>query len=65
MLSALLDPFSFGVDPSEKQTMATETLRLLLPRMSEERPTPKWSSGAATDTEGRAPTPPHLLTYRA
>jgi len=37
MLSALLDPFSFGVDPSEKRTMATETPRLLLPRMSEER----------------------------
>ena len=37
MLSALLDPFSFGVDLSEKRTMATETPRLLLPRMSEER----------------------------
>ncbi len=33
----LLDPFSFGMDLSEKRTMATETLRLLLPRMSEER----------------------------
>jgi hypothetical protein len=33
----LLDPFSFGDDPAEKRTMATETLRLLLPRMSEER----------------------------
>ena len=33
----LLDPFSFGQDMSEKRTMATETLRLLLPRMSEER----------------------------
>ena len=33
----LLDPFSFGNDLSEKRTMATETLRLLLPRMSEER----------------------------
>jgi AAA-like domain len=33
----LLDPFSFGDDLSEKRTMATETLRLLLPRMSEER----------------------------
>src|SRR5690348_8589065 len=33
----LLDPFSFGLDLSEKRTMATETLRLLLPRMSEER----------------------------
>jgi RecA/RadA recombinase len=33
----LLDPFSFGGDLAEKRTMATETLRLLLPRMSEER----------------------------
>jgi len=33
----LLDPFSFGVDLSEKRTMATETVRLLLSRMSEER----------------------------
>src|SRR6202050_450620 len=29
----LLDPFSFGVDLAEKRTMATETLRLLRPRM--------------------------------
>lgn len=33
----LLDPFSFGDDIAAKKTMATETLRLLLPRMSEER----------------------------
>jgi AAA-like domain len=33
----LLDPFSFGDDLAAKRTMATETLRLLLPRMSEER----------------------------
>ena len=33
----LLDPFSFGADLAVKRTMATETLRLLLPRMSEER----------------------------
>jgi AAA domain-containing protein len=33
----LLDPFSFGDDLAEKRTRATETLRLLLPRMSEER----------------------------
>ncbi|SDQ46338.1 ATP-binding protein [Thermostaphylospora chromogena] len=33
----LLDPFSFGDDIASKKTMATETLRLLLPRMSEER----------------------------
>jgi len=33
----LLDPFSFGDDLAEKRTMATETLRLLVPRMREER----------------------------
>ncbi|ACY96685.1 MULTISPECIES: ATP-binding protein [Thermomonospora] len=33
----LLDPFSFDDDLAAKKTMATETLRLLLPRMSEER----------------------------
>jgi hypothetical protein len=33
----LLDPFSFGDDLAERRMMATETLRLLLPRMSEER----------------------------
>ena len=33
----LLDPFSFGDDLATKRTMATETLRLLLARMSEER----------------------------
>lgn len=33
----LLDPFSFGDDLATMKTMATETLRLLLPRMSEER----------------------------
>jgi RecA/RadA recombinase len=33
----LLDPFSFADDLAERRTMATETLRLLLPRMSEER----------------------------
>ena len=33
----LLDPFSFGDDLAERRTMATETLRLLLPRMSEAR----------------------------
>ncbi|MEO5876163.1 MAG: ATP-binding protein [Streptosporangiaceae bacterium] len=33
----LLDPFSFGDDLAAKKTMATETLRLLLGRMSEER----------------------------
>ena len=33
----LLDPFSFGDDLAAKKTMATETLRLLLPKMSEER----------------------------
>ena len=33
----LLDPFSFGDDLAERRTMAAETLRLLLPGMSEER----------------------------
>ena len=33
----LLDPFSFGDDLAERRTMATATLRLLLPRMSEDR----------------------------
>jgi hypothetical protein len=33
----LLDPFAFGDDLPARRTMATETLRLLLPRMSEER----------------------------
>ncbi|MGH3322440.1 MAG: ATP-binding protein [Streptosporangiaceae bacterium] len=33
----LLDPFAFGDDLAAKRTMATETLRLMLPRMSEER----------------------------
>jgi hypothetical protein len=35
--AGLLDPFSFGEELAERRTMATETLRLLLPRMSEER----------------------------
>ncbi|MGO9082879.1 MAG: ATP-binding protein [Streptosporangiaceae bacterium] len=35
--AGLLDPFSFGDGLAERRTMATETLRLLLPRMSEER----------------------------
>jgi AAA-like domain len=35
--AGLLDPFSFGDELAERRTMATETLRLLLPRMSEER----------------------------
>src|SRR5690606_40586449 len=35
--AGLLDPFGFGDDLPTKKTMATETLRLLLPRMSEER----------------------------
>jgi len=35
--AGLLDPFSFGDELATRRTMATETLRLLLPRMSEER----------------------------
>jgi hypothetical protein len=36
-MAGLLDPFSFGDDLAERRTMAAETLRLLLPGMSEER----------------------------
>jgi hypothetical protein len=36
-VAGLLDPFSFGDGLAERRTMAAETLRLLLPRMSEER----------------------------
>src|SRR5215831_15927848 len=35
--AGLLDPFSFGDDLASRRTMAAETLRLLLPGMSEER----------------------------
>jgi AAA-like domain len=35
--AGLLDPFSFADDLAERRTMAAETLRLLLPGMSEER----------------------------
>jgi len=58
----LLDPFSFGVDLSEKRTMATETLRLLLPRMSEERESAMIQAvGAVAGTE--RPSLGKVITY--
>ena len=36
-MAGILDPFSLGDDPLQKRAIAFETLRLLLPRMSEER----------------------------
>ncbi|MBP2707107.1 ATP-binding protein [Microbispora sp. RL4-1S] len=47
----LLDPFSFGDDIAAKKTMATETLRLLLPRMSEERESAMIQAVAAVSNE--------------
>ncbi len=47
----LLDPFSFGDDIATKKTMATETLRLLLPRMSEERESAMIQAVAAISNE--------------
>ena len=58
----LLDPFSFGVELSEKRTMATETLRLLLPRMSEERESAMIQAvGAVAGTE--RPSLGKVITY--
>src|SRR5215472_8191993 len=48
----LLDPFSFGDDLAERRTMATETLRLLLPRMSEERESAMIQAVAAVAAHG-------------
>ncbi len=50
----LLDPFAFGDDLAERRTMATETLRLLLPRMSEERESAMVQAVAAV-ASGEAP----------
>ncbi len=47
----LLDPFSFGDELAERRTMATETLRLLLPRMSEERESAMIQAVAAVAAE--------------
>ncbi|WP_405087005.1 ATP-binding protein [Microbispora sp. NBC_01389] len=47
----LLDPFAFGDDIAAKKTMATETLRLLLPRMSEERESAMIQAVAAVSNE--------------
>ncbi|MDA0567288.1 ATP-binding protein [Streptomonospora sp. S1-112] len=49
----LLDPFSFGDDLSTQKTMATETLRLLLPRMSEERESAMIQAVAAVANQPR------------
>jgi RecA/RadA recombinase len=58
----LLDPFSFGADLAEKRTMATETLRLLLPRMSEERESAMIQAvGAVAGTE--RPSLGKVITY--
>jgi hypothetical protein len=58
----LLDPFSFGVDLAQKRTMATETLRLLLPRMSEERESAMIQAvGAVAGTE--RPSLGKVITY--
>jgi hypothetical protein len=49
----LLDPFAFGDDLPTKKTMATETLRLLLPRMSEERESAMIQAVAAVANQPR------------
>ena len=50
--AGLLDPFSFGDDLAERRTMAAETLRLLLPGMSEERESAVIQAvGAVADAE--------------
>ncbi|MBB6173423.1 KaiC/GvpD/RAD55 family RecA-like ATPase [Nocardiopsis mwathae] len=49
----LLDPFSFGDDLAAQKTMATETLRLLLPRMSEERESAMIQAVAAVANQPR------------
>ncbi|GAA4914572.1 ATP-binding protein [Streptomonospora salina] len=49
----LLDPFAFGDDLSAQKTMATETLRLLLPRMSEERESAMIQAVAAVANQPR------------
>jgi hypothetical protein len=49
----LLDPFAFGDDLPAKKTMATETLRLLLPRMSEERESAMIQAVAAVANQPR------------
>ncbi|MBO0834585.1 MAG: ATP-binding protein [Actinobacteria bacterium] len=58
----LLDPFSFGDDLAERRTMATETLRLLLPRMSEERESVMIQAVAAV-AAGEAPSLGKAVTH--
>jgi RecA/RadA recombinase len=58
----LLDPFSFGDELAERRTMATETLRLLLPRMSEERESAMIQAVAAVAAEDQ-PSLGKVVTY--
>ena len=58
----LLDPFSFGDDLAERRTMATETLRLLLPRMSEERESAMIQAVAAV-AAGESPSLGKVVTH--
>ncbi|MFC4560531.1 ATP-binding protein [Nocardiopsis mangrovi] len=58
----LLDPFGFGDDLPTKKTMATETLRLLLPRMSEERESAMIQAVAAVANQPR-PSLAKVITY--
>jgi hypothetical protein len=58
----LLDPFSFGDDLAERRTMATETLRLLLPRMSEERESAMIQAVAAV-ASGEQPSLGQVVTH--
>jgi len=58
----LLDPFSFGDDLAERRTMATETLRLLLPRMSEERESAMVQAVGAV-AAGEQPSLGKVVTY--
>ncbi|QVQ51515.1 ATP-binding protein [Spiractinospora alimapuensis] len=51
--AGLLDPFGFGDDLPSRKTMATETLRLLLPRMSEERESAMIQAVAAVANQPR------------
>ena len=60
--AGLLDPFSFGDDLAERRTMATETLRLLLPRMSEERESAMIQAVAAVAT-GEQPSLGQVVTH--
>ncbi|KUP96633.1 ATP-binding protein [Thermobifida cellulosilytica] len=60
--AGLLDPFGFGDDLPTKKTMATETLRLLLPRMSEERESAMIQAVAAVANQPQ-PSLAKVVTY--